>query len=68
MAARSKEVVTRSLADLALAGPPVGGDAATTRLVDARPPATRAATRVIRAPAAEAAREVVAFLADRRII
>lgn len=68
MAARSKEVVTRSLADLDLGGTPVGGAAATTRLVDARPPATRAATRVVRAPAAEAAREVVAFLADRRII
>ena len=68
MAARSKEVVIRSLADLALDGGPVGGDAATTRLVDARAPATRAATRIVRAPAAEAAREVVAFIADRRII
>jgi electron transfer flavoprotein beta subunit len=68
MAARSKEVVTRSLADLALDGGPVGGAGATTRLVDARPPVARAATRIVRGPAAEAAREVVAFIADRRII
>ena len=68
MAARSKEVITKSLADLELGDAPVGGSAASTRLVDAKPPAARAATRVIRAPAAEAAREVVGYLAERRLI
>ena len=68
MAARNKEVVTRSLADLDLGGTPVGGAVATTRLVGSKPPAARAATRVVKAPAAEAASEVVAFLAERRLI
>lgn len=68
MAARSKEVVTKSLADLDVGEAPVGGSVATTRLVDAKPPAARAATRVIRGPAVEAAREVVGYLAERRLI
>jgi hypothetical protein len=36
--------------------------------VEARAPEARAATRVIREPADEAARQVVDFLAERRII
>jgi electron transfer flavoprotein beta subunit len=68
MAARNKEVVTRSLADLDLGGTAVGGAAATTRLVGSKPPAARAATRVVKAPATDAAREVVDFLAERRLI
>ena len=67
MAARNKEVVTLALADLDLGTTPVGGAVATTRLVGSRPPATRAATRVVKAPAADAAREVVAFLTERRL-
>ena len=55
MAARSKEIVTRSLADLGLAADGVGGAAATTRVLESRPPASRAATRVVRGPAPEAA-------------
>jgi electron transfer flavoprotein beta subunit len=68
MAARSKEIVTWSLADLELAGVPVGGAAATTTVVATRAPAARAATRVVRGPAAAAAAEVVEFLVERRLI
>jgi hypothetical protein len=49
-------------------GQAVGGAAATTEVVDSQKPRERAATRVIREPAADAAKTVVAFLADRRII
>ena len=41
---------------------------ATTTVVGSEAPPPRAATRVIREPADEAARQVVAFLAERRII
>jgi electron transfer flavoprotein beta subunit len=69
MAARSKSLETKSLADLAVAGEdPVGGAVSTTQVLAAEPPPARGATRVIREPADEAARQVVAFLADRRII
>ena len=68
MAARSKEIVTWSLADLDLGDAPVGGAVATTEVVSARPPATRAATRVVREPAPVAAAQVVEFLAERRLI
>jgi electron transfer flavoprotein alpha/beta subunit len=68
MAARSKEVVTRSLADLGLADGSVGGAVATTQVVAARQPPARAATRVVRGAPEEAAREVVGFLAERRLI
>ena len=68
MGARSKEIATRSLAELGLADGSVGGAAATTRLVDSRKPPTRAATEIVRAPAAEAARRIVALLAERRVI
>ena len=68
MAARSKEVVTRSLADLGLADGSVGGRVSTTQVLDAKQPPARAATRVVRGAPDEAAREVVAFLAERRLI
>ena len=68
MGARSKEIATRSLADLGLAGGSVGGAAATTKVTATSAPPPRQATRVVKAPAAEAAREIVAFLADRRLI
>lgn len=68
MAARSKEIATRSLADIGLSPEHVGGGVATTRVVESRPPAARASTRVVREPAAEAARQLVAFLAERRVI
>jgi electron transfer flavoprotein beta subunit len=64
MAARSKELTTRALSDID------GAEAApsTTAVLDAEPPPPRAATRVIREPADEAARQVVAFLVERRIV
>ena len=68
MAARSKEVTTRSIADLGLAEDAVGGAAATTRVTGTEKPPARGATKVVRGAPDEAAREVVAFLAERRII
>ena len=68
MGARSKEIVTRSLADLGLADGSVGGAVATTRFVDSRKPPARGATEVVRAPAPEAAQRIVAFLVERRVI
>jgi electron transfer flavoprotein beta subunit len=67
MAARSKEIVTLGLGDLE-PGAPVGGAAATTRLVDSEPPAARGATEVVREPAPAAAKAIVDFLEARRII
>lgn len=68
MAARSKTIETRSLGDVRVATSEAGGAVATTEVLDSRKPPERAATRVVRAPAAEAAKELVAFLAERRII
>ena len=67
MAARSREIATRSLADLGDGLAPAGGEWA-TRVVAADKPPARAAGRVVRAPASEAAQEVADFLADRRLI
>ena len=68
MAARGKEIATLSLADLGIDPATVGTAGATTRVVSSAPPPPRAATRVIREAPDEAARQVVAFLADRRLI
>jgi electron transfer flavoprotein beta subunit len=68
MAARSKALETKSLADIGVDPSSVGGHSATTRVVDSKAPAQRAPTRVIREPAADAAREVVTFLVERRIV
>lgn len=68
MAARSKEITTLSLADLGLDGSTVGGAVATTRVVGSKPPAARAATQVVRETPDEAARQVLAFLVERRLI
>ena len=68
MAARSKQITTLSLADLGIDPATVGLAGATTRVVDSEPPAARGATRVIREAPDEAARQVVAFLAERRLI
>jgi electron transfer flavoprotein beta subunit len=64
MAARSKELATKTLAELkgAEAGEP------TTAVLGSEAPPPRAATRVIREPAVEAAQQVVAFLVERRIV
>ena len=68
MAARSKTIETEALEGVGGIDEPVGGDVATTAVVGSEAPPARAATRVVRGPADEAAREVVAFLAERRII
>jgi electron transfer flavoprotein beta subunit len=68
MAARSKSIETRSLGEVPVGDVPVGGAVATSAVLGAEAPPPRAATRVIREPAAEAARQVVDFLAERRII
>jgi electron transfer flavoprotein beta subunit len=68
MAARSKTLETKSLAEVRVGDVPVGGAAATTAVLGSEAPPPRAATRVIHEPAAEAARQVVDFLAERRII
>jgi len=68
MAARSKEIATLSLADLGVDAGGVGLAGATTKVVGSRQPEPRAATRVVREPADESARQVVAFLAERRLI
>jgi electron transfer flavoprotein beta subunit len=68
MAARSKEIVTKSLADLGIDPATVGGAVATTALVGSEAPPARAATRVVRDTPDAAAKELVAFLAERRII
>jgi electron transfer flavoprotein beta subunit len=68
MAARSKEITTASLADIDVDAATVGGAVATTRVTGTQAPEARAATRVIREPADEAARQVVEFLAERRLI
>jgi electron transfer flavoprotein beta subunit len=67
MAARSKTIETKALADVGV-DDSVGGAVATTAVLGAEAPPPRAATRVVRAPADEAARELVTFLAERRII
>jgi electron transfer flavoprotein beta subunit len=64
MSARSKELTTIALGDVA--GAEAG--AATTAVLAATAPPPRAATRVIRGPADEAAQQVVAFLVERRIV
>ncbi|HEY6058667.1 MAG TPA: electron transfer flavoprotein subunit beta/FixA family protein [Candidatus Limnocylindrales bacterium] len=68
MAARNREIVKRELADLGVDGSAVGGAVATTALRRSRPPAERAETRVVRGPATDVAREIVAFLASRRLV
>jgi electron transfer flavoprotein beta subunit len=68
MAARSKTIEARSLADVGLDGGSVGGAAATTKVLDTSPPPDRAPTRVVRDGPEAAAKEVVAFLAERRLI
>jgi electron transfer flavoprotein beta subunit len=68
MSARAKEIVTRSLGDLGLAPGAVGTAGASTELLGSRRPPARASTQVVRGPADEAAREIVAFLESRRLI
>jgi electron transfer flavoprotein beta subunit len=68
MSARTKEIASLALGDLDLGTVAVGGSVATTSLTGSRTPPARGATQVIRAPAADAARQVVDFLQARRIV
>jgi electron transfer flavoprotein beta subunit len=68
MSARSKEIVSRSLADLGLDAGAVGGAAATTEVLDSRKPPARGATTVVRGSAEEGAEAIVSLLASRRLI
>jgi electron transfer flavoprotein beta subunit len=68
MGARAKEIALRSLADLGLDPATVGSAAASTVVLAQRPPAERAATRVVREAPETAAREVVELLVARRAI
>ena len=68
MAARNKEIVTRSLADLGLDGAAVGGAVATTTVLDSRSrrPAPRPRSSAGRRPKGRP--RIVDFLVERRII
>jgi electron transfer flavoprotein beta subunit len=66
MAARQREIAQVGLSELADAEVGAGGWA--SRVVASEPPPARAAGRVVRAPADEAAREIAEFLDGRRII
>ena len=68
MAARSKEITTRSVADLGLDSDTVGGAAATTVVLGTKAPPARAATEVVRGTPEDSAARIVDFLAQRRII
>jgi electron transfer flavoprotein beta subunit len=68
MAARSKEVVTKSLADLGLPGDSVGGGASRTSVTGQRKPPPRGATQVVRGTPEEGAKAIVELLASRRLI
>jgi electron transfer flavoprotein beta subunit len=68
MAARSKEIRTVSVGDLGLDESSVGGAVATTEVLGAEAPPPRPPTRVVREAPDVAARELVAFLAERRLI
>jgi electron transfer flavoprotein beta subunit len=70
MAARSKAIEDAPFDDVRTAAGdgPVGGTAAATAVLAAEAPPPRAATRVVREAPDEAARQLVAFLAERRII
>jgi len=68
MGARSKEIAQRSLADLDLSADEVGGAVARTKVTGKRTPPARGAARVVKGPPDEAAKEIVALLAERRLV
>ena len=65
MAARSKETISWSLADLGLQLDQVGEPAATTRVLGATPPAVRGGAIVVQEPPEAAVARVMAFLSER---
>lgn len=68
MAARSKEVVTKSLADLELDAAAVGGAAARSKVTGTQKPPARSATQVVRGTPEEGAKAIADLLASRRLI
>lgn len=68
MGARSKEVAVRSLADLGLDPAKVGGAASSTAVTGKRTPPPRGAAKVIRGSADEAAKAIVTFLGERKLL
>lgn len=68
MAARSKEVVTKSLGDLGLDAAAVGGGAARTKVTGTEKPPARGATKVVRGTPEEGAKAITELLASRRLI
>ena len=68
MAARSKEVATKSLADLGLDSGSVGGSIARTKVTGQEKPPARGSTQVVRGTPEEAAKAIADLLASRRLI
>jgi electron transfer flavoprotein beta subunit len=68
MAARSREIVTLSLADLGADHVVPADGSWATRVVTADKPPARAAGRVVTGPAIDAAREIADVLAARRLL
>ena len=68
MAARSKEVVTHSVADLGIDPARVGAAAATTRLLGVSPPPPRAGATVLRTDPDAAVAATMDFLAARGLV
>jgi len=68
MGARSKEIVTRSLADLGLAVDSVGTAGSRTEVVGKRTPPARGDALVVRGSAEEAATAIVDLLTERRLL
>jgi electron transfer flavoprotein beta subunit len=68
MAARSKEVVTKSLADLELDPKAVGGAASRSRVTGTTKPPARGATHVVRGTPEEGAKAIADLLVSRRLI
>lgn len=68
MAARSKEIATRSLAALGLDPSTVGGAVSTTTVLETSVPPARGATEVVRGSPVEGATRILEFLTQRRIV
>ncbi len=68
MAARSKDITTRTLADLGCDPAGLGGAASTTAVLETRRPPARAATTVVRGTPEEGAAAIVNVLVAQRII
>ena len=68
MAARGRRPTTWTLADLDLSGSISGGASATTVVLDVAPAAARPPARVVKGDPSSLVPEILAFLAERRLI